>query len=65
MLDLGIISYGISVTTLEEVFLKVGHGIKDESVAKVKVIKAERNDKVDNYSIASNPAEQSWGAVSE
>jgi len=27
---LGIQSYGISVTTLEEVFLKVGNGIEEE-----------------------------------
>ena len=28
--NLGLSSYGISVTTLEEVFLRVGHGIEDE-----------------------------------
>jgi hypothetical protein len=28
--SLGIQSYGISVTSLEEVFLSVGHGIKEE-----------------------------------
>jgi hypothetical protein len=28
--SLGILSYGISVTTLEEVFLSVGHGVKEE-----------------------------------
>lgn len=29
-------SYGISVTTLEEVFLKVGHGESEEALAKTK-----------------------------
>lgn len=29
-------SYGISVTTLEEVFLKVGHGEEDDHVKKAK-----------------------------
>jgi hypothetical protein len=29
--SIGISSYGISVTTLEEVFLRVGHGLAPES----------------------------------
>jgi len=28
--DLGIRSYGVSITTLEEVFLRVGNGIEEE-----------------------------------
>jgi hypothetical protein len=31
--SLGIRSYGISITTLEEVFLRVGHGLEHEETA--------------------------------
>ena len=32
--SLGIRSYGISITTLEEVFLRVGHGFEEEEASK-------------------------------
>ena len=52
---LGISGYGISVTTLEEVFLKAGHQeLKSESVPEV------RDPELDDYSIT----EQSEGGFS-
>jgi len=61
---LGITSYGISVTTLEEVFLKVGHGIKDEKEEEVKHgvdVSAKELDKYDTFSIATAP--RRWALV--
>ena len=55
---LGIRSYGVSVTTLEEVFLKVGHG--DEDINNVKAKYEIKNNNADSdelnndYSIADN-----------
>lgn len=55
---LDIRSYGISVTTLEEVFLRVGHGDDTDEDKKVKEelkkIKVEGDDKNDNYSVADD-----------
>ena len=61
---LGVRSYGISVTTLEEVFLRVGHGDdsnkNQEEPAKIKN-KADEKDSLlggtphDDYSISSQP----------
>jgi len=56
---LGIKSYGISVTTLEEVFLRVGHGDDTDDNKKAKdEIKENLNkieqDKNDDYSIADD-----------
>jgi ATP-binding cassette subfamily A (ABC1) protein 3 len=41
---LGIRSYGVGITTLEEVFLKIGHGIEDE----------DKMEKVENTNNALN-----------
>jgi ATP-binding cassette subfamily A (ABC1) protein 3 len=41
--ELKLRSYGISVTTLEEVFLKVGHGEKDEKLKEKKKELGEQN----------------------
>jgi len=62
--QLGITSYGISVTTLEEVFLKVGHGIedKDKEVVKHGVDATTKElDKYDTFSIAEAP--RRWAVV--
>ena len=55
---LGIRSYGVSVTTLEEVFLKVGHGDEDIDNVKakyeIKTNNADSDDLSNDYSISDN-----------
>ncbi|CDW85159.1 abc transporter family protein [Stylonychia lemnae] len=56
--SLEIRSYGISVTTLEEVFLKVGHGEDPVELQKAKEVVMKQitqtPDKNDDYSVAEN-----------
>lgn len=47
---LGIRSYGISVTTLEEVFLRVGHGDDSEEDKKLKAsLKNKEEKKIEDF----------------
>ena len=42
--SLNIRSYGVGITTLEEVFLKIGHG---DDVEEARAIKKDENEKAD------------------
>lgn len=66
--ELGIRSYGVGITTLEEVFLKIGHGEELEEIKEEKKEAAGINDTLDmkaslnseaaaldNYSISTDP----------
>ena len=55
--SLDIQSYGISVTTLEEVFLRVGHGLENEDATENVVEETEKQeeeqDEIDKYTMES------------
>ena len=63
--NLGIRSYGVGITTLEEVFLKIGHGIEDdekliesknssEKLLKIQNETTIEDAKFDDYSITTD-----------
>jgi ATP-binding cassette subfamily A (ABC1) protein 3 len=67
---LGILSYGISVTTLEEVFLSVGHSVaendkKGKGNSPETIAEINEKEELEDYTIAENPTSLSFGSIFE
>lgn len=65
--SLGINSYGVGITTLEEVFLKIGHGQRQEQkmeeLRKNAKQQTEQTKKLNEYSVADSHERSFWPQV--